>query len=273
LTHDHHIEDENLSLYAVRALSQNENGEVQHHLDSCVDCRGRLAEIIGGLSVAALTAPQEPRVYDARERIINKIKAEEETSSSFDNDIKIPETPTAEPVPAPAPSRSRFSGFAWIAAAIAIAAALSIGIKEHALQQQLAAQREQILQLSKHATRSQLAMDLLNSHSAERLNLTEARNVGHTIAHVIYDKDRAALIFIASNLAQIPANKSYQLWLIPESGMAPISLEVFRPDADGGANVVLPSLSTGIEAKTFDVSVEEAQGSSSPTMPFVLSSW
>jgi Anti-sigma-K factor rskA, C-terminal len=270
LTYGNHIEDENLSLYAVRALGQTENGDVQLHLDTCVTCRGRLAEIIGGLSVAALTAPQEPRVYDAHERIISRIKAEEDVVLPVDSESIT--TPDAR-ASALSSSRNLFSGFAWVAAAIAIAAALSIGSKEHALQQQLAAQREQIVQLTKQSVHAQQVLDLLNSHSAQRLLLTEARNVERATAHVIYDKDRAALIFIANKLSPVPADKAYELWLVPAGDMPPISLQVFRPDTDGSANVVLPTLPIGINAKTFNVTVEEAQGSTSPTVPFVLSSW
>lgn len=270
MNYDNHIEDENLSLYAVRALGQTENGDVQLHLDTCVACRGRLAEIIGGLSVAALTAPQEPRVYDAHERIISRIKAEEDVVPPVESESI--STPDARATVLSS-SRNLFSGFAWVAAAIAIASALSIRAKEHVLQQQLEAQREQIVQLTKQSVYAQQILDLLNSGSAQRLLLTEARNVERATAHVIYDKDRAALIFIANKLSPVPADKAYELWLVPVSDRPPISLEVFRPNASGSANVVLPTLPMGIDAKAFHVTVEEAQGSASPTLPFVLSSW
>ncbi len=90
-------------------------------------------------------------------------------------------------------------------------------------------------------------------------------------AHVIYAKDKGALIFVASDLRPVKANKTYELWLIPSNGQAPIPAGLFRPDVNGSASVVLPSLPAGIEAKAFGVTVEDAQGATTPTLPIVMS--
>jgi anti-sigma-K factor RskA len=268
LIYGNHIAEENLSLYAVRALGPNENADVQRHLDTCAKCRSRLAEVISGLSIAALTAPQEHLLSDARERILDRIKAEDAAAPAMD--IRLVKAREPQPA-APAPSNSRPSRLAWIVAGIAIILAAYFGTRERSLQQQIEGQRYQIVQLSRQSLRAEQVVDLLRSRSAQRLALMAAKTPAEPTAQVIYDKSRAALIFIASNLRPVPADKTYQLWLVPASGIAPISSGLFRPDTNGSASIVLPPLSEGIEAKTFDVTIEEAQGALSPTMPAVLS--
>jgi anti-sigma-K factor RskA len=85
----------------------------------------------------------------------------------------------------------------------------------------------------------------------------------------IYVRDKARLIFVASNMPALPPQKAYELWLIPVQG-APIPAGVFKPDARGSAIVIHPPLPAGVEAKAFAITVEPEAGSSSPTMPIVM---
>jgi len=84
----------------------------------------------------------------------------------------------------------------------------------------------------------------------------------------MYSRERG-LIFIASNLKPVPAQKAYELWLIPMHG-EPIPAGVFKPDARGSATVINPPLPAGVEAKAFAITVESEQGSSKPTPPIVM---
>ncbi|HEX6771625.1 MAG TPA: anti-sigma factor, partial [Acidobacteriaceae bacterium] len=65
--------------------------------------------------------------------------------------------------------------------------------------------------------------------------------------------------------------KTYELWVIPASGAAPLPAGTFTPNAQGYASVVLPKLSSGVPAKSFGITIENAGGSATPTMPFILS--
>ncbi|MGC1297668.1 MAG: anti-sigma factor, partial [Alloacidobacterium sp.] len=139
------------------------------------------------------------------------------------------------------------------------------------LRQQLESQRYQVLQLSNQVSRSQQILDVLTSRTAKRVTLLEVKAAVQPTAHVIYEKDKGALIFVASHLHPVQANKTYELWLIPANGQAPIPAGLFRPDVNGSASVVLPPLPTGVDAKAFGVTIEEAQGAATPTMPIVMS--
>jgi anti-sigma-K factor RskA len=85
----------------------------------------------------------------------------------------------------------------------------------------------------------------------------------------IYVRDRSSLIFLARNFRGLPAQKVYELWLIPING-APIPDGIFKPDAHGSATVINPPLPTGVEAKAFAITVEPESGSSVPTMPILM---
>jgi hypothetical protein len=89
------------------------------------------------------------------------------------------------------------------------------------------------------------------------------------VGKAIYSRQRNGLIFVASNLGPLPAQKAYELWLIPTQG-APIPAGVFKPDAHGGAVVINPPLPAGVEAKAFAITIEPEQGSTTPTMPIIM---
>jgi anti-sigma-K factor RskA len=259
LIHGDHISEEDLALYAMRSLTFEETGTAQRHLDTCGECRRKLADILGELSLVSLTVPQEPVPADARERFMKRLQTEAK-----------PVEPTRKNVE-PARASNWFGSLGWIAAAAALLFAAYMGNNAHNLHQQLDAQRYQNVQITNQLSRTQQIVDLLNSKTARRVRLTEVKTAAQPSAHVIYAKDKGALIFVASDLRPVKANKTYELWLIPANGQAPIPAGLFRPDVNGSASIVLPSLPQGIEAKAFGVTVEDAQGATTPTLPIVMS--
>jgi Anti-sigma-K factor rskA, C-terminal len=163
-----------------------------------------------------------------------------------------------------------FGWLGWIMAAVAIAIAVFLGYRDHRLKRQLYTDSAQMTLLSAQAARAQVLMDALTSPQAKEVTLTETRRPAQPVGHASYLKKSGALIFIASNLHRVPKNKTYELWLIPANGKAPIPAGLFRPDATGAASVVLPTLPTGVEAKAFGVTIEPAEGSVTPTLPIVM---
>jgi anti-sigma-K factor RskA len=68
----------------------------------------------------------------------------------------------------------------------------------------------------------------------------------------------------------VPPGKTYELWVIPADGSAPIPAGLFRPDSAGDGSVVLPPIPQGVSAKAFGVTLEDAAGSKTPTAPILL---
>ena len=143
-----------------------------------------------------------------------------------------------------------------------LASAIKMVVQVARLQDESAHQQAQL-------ERAREVVSTLTSTDALRITLVVAQAPPQPQGKAIYVRDRSSLIFLASNMPVLPPQKAYELWLIPTNG-APIPAGLFKPDARGSATVVEPPLPAGVEAKTFAITVEPEQGSSSPTMPIVM---
>jgi anti-sigma-K factor RskA len=126
------------------------------------------------------------------------------------------------------------------------------------------------MQASSASARARQVLDVLSSPEAQRATLVAAHTTPVPTGHAVYLPNRGALVFTASNLAPLPANKTYELWVIPANGTAPVAAGTFQPDARGMASVLLPSLPRGIQAKAFGVTMENSGGATTPTLPILL---
>ena len=258
-----HIPQEDLALYAMQALTPEEQHAAQAHLDVCAYCRAALLEAMTDVAAVGMSAEQQALPDGARQRLM----------------ARIANTPQAT-APAPGPvavgpvREERKAGglgwLGWVAALAMLAVAAYLGYGKHQLQQQLSEDRGQIALLTASANRAEELTEALTSPAAKQVTLTETKRPAQPVGHATYLPARGALIFVASNLRPVPENKTYELWLIPANGKAPMPAGLFRPDASGSASVVLPTLPQGIEAKAFGVTIEDAQGSATPTLPIVM---
>jgi Anti-sigma-K factor rskA len=80
-------------------------------------------------------------------------------------------------------------------------------------------------------------------------------------AHVLYNA-RLGTVVYSGQIAPPPADKSYQLWLIPAAG-APVSAGLVAANQPNG--VIVVHLQPGLAAKAFAVTVEPRAGSPQPT--------
>jgi anti-sigma-K factor RskA len=95
----------------------------------------------------------------------------------------------------------------------------------------------------------------------KKVELVAAGSKTRPHGKAIYERRHRNPIFFASNLAPLPPEKIYELWLFPANGGAPIAAGLFKPDARGSATVVNPPLPEGVEAKNFAVTLEPESGS------------
>ena len=275
MSNGQHIEQEDLALYSMQALTPAESAEVKAHLDTCATCRSVLADMRADVSLIAMTVPQEELPEGARQRFAATMAKTPQLAGTASK-----AAPKAVPVAGRPPIRhkhkhsSALGWFEWAITAAALLVACYLGYHDFELQRELDTNREEIAQLSVQAARAQdlqRLMDALSSPQARQVTLTETRGTPQPVGHATYLPKSGALIFVASNLRPVPQSKTYELWLIPVGGKAPIPAGLFRPDAKGSAAVVLPPLPEGVDAKAFGVTVEAAQGASTPTLPIVMS--
>jgi anti-sigma-K factor RskA len=276
----HHISEDDLLLYSLQSLSAGQTAAAELHLETCPECRRQLAEMTGDLALLSLSVPQQAVPAGSRERFLRRVALETQSVAASHSSAAAtppaPIPPLEEPRPVRViqevkPRRNWFPVLVpWAAAFALLVITGYLGNRSEKLNDRLDADKGQIAELSAKADRAQQVLDALTSPAAKSVTLTEGKQAPPPTGHTSYLAARGALVFVGSNLKPLPANKTYELWIIPADGKAPLPAGLFRPDEKGSASVVLPDLPTGIPAKAFGVTIEDAEGSATPTAPIVL---
>jgi hypothetical protein len=262
-----HIPEEDLALYALQALTPEEMRVCRTHLDECSRCRQDLASVLGDVALIGMAAEPQPLPAGARDRFLNRIAAEPRPESGPVRSISNPPAPVVI-------QKTRLGAFGWlgwIAAAACLTVAILFGSANSRMGRELRQLEYQNAGYIAGLQHAQEIMDVLTAKHAVQVTLTEAKQPPRPVGHTTYMPEKGALIFVASNLHPLPENKTYELWLIPADGKAPLPAGLFRPDATGTASVVMPPLPKGVAAKAFGVTIEDLQGSETPTLPIVMS--
>lgn len=256
-----HIPREDLALYAMQALDERECARIAMHLGQCAECRADLAAAQGELALLAMSAEEQPLPAGAKQRFMERIAADAKAEAM-------------RPAPVrqmPAKRRSGLSIWVpWVAVAALLALAIAMDMRIRDLNGLIAQQENATRAQAEANARAQQVLDLLTAPNAQHVVLTAAKATPVPSARAVYLASRGELILQASNLASVPENKIYELWIIPANGSAPVPAGLFRPDASGSASLVLPQLPSGVQAKAFGITVEKATGSDTPTLPIVL---
>lgn len=265
MTEQMHIPREELALYAMQALDQQECVRIDAHLAQCAACRAELAEAQGELALLAMSVEAQPLPAGAKQRFMDRVAAAAETE-------KPSSARTGAVVEMPRPRRSAWAVWIpWAAVAALLVVAFALNARVHDLDRQVAQQENAARAQAEASAQAQRVLDLLNARNAQHVVLTAANVHPVPSARAVYLASQGSLVLEASNLAPVPQDKTYELWIIPTNGKAPVPAGLFRPDAAGSASLVLPKLPKGVEAKAFGVTVEKASGSDTPTLPIVLS--
>jgi anti-sigma-K factor RskA len=272
------IPNEDLALYAMQALPADEMAVIAAALRDNPQAQQELARLHGDLALLALSADQQPAPAGSFDRLKARMREGGQTiAKDFATSAAAPSpmemTATAEaPQATPLRSRSKWATFTpWaIAACLAIACSI-LGYRVASLNDALDGAVHQVAGLSTKASHAQQVLEVLNAPDAQRVTLSATKTPPTPTAHAVYLADRGALVMEASNLKPVPTGKTYELWMIPASGAAPVPAGTFTPNSEGYASVVLPKLPAGVPAKAFGITIENAGGSNTPTAPILLS--
>jgi anti-sigma-K factor RskA len=242
---------DDLALLALGTLQGDERIALEKHLEECSSCRRELERLRGDMALLALSASGPAPPQRSRERLLKAIAKE----------------PREQKIAA---RRSSWTFLPWLAtAALLLLLAGFFWQQSDRLAQQVARLQDESAQQQAQLERAREVVSTLTSTDALRVTLVAAQSPPQPQGKAIYVRDRSSLIFLASNMPALPPQKAYELWLIPMNG-APIPAGMFKPDGRGSATVVEPPLPARVEAKTFAITVEPEQGSSTPTMPIVM---
>ncbi|MFY9660237.1 MAG: anti-sigma factor [Terriglobales bacterium] len=239
---------EDLALYALGSLEGDERQALETHLDGCAACRRELELLRGDVSLLALTAAGPKPPVRARQRLMSAIAAE-------------PRLPVVVATPPDRSQRSWWPTLAWVAVAALVLACIGLLRQNSALQQNLASLQARFSEQGSKLDQANDVVATLLDPEATKIELVAAGSKPQPRGKAIYQRRNRNLIFIASNLPPLPAEKIYELWLFPANGGAPIAAGLFKPDQRGSATLVNPPLPEGVTAKNFVVTLEPESGS------------
>jgi anti-sigma-K factor RskA len=238
---------DDLSLYALGALEGEPRLALEKHLEECLDCRRELELLRGDAALLAfsVSGPQPPA--RSRDRLTAAIAKEPRQAGKR------------------SPRRSVWwNAFEWAAAAAAVIIVVLLVRQNTDMQRQVAGLAANASNQQAQLMQAKELLTSLTSPDALHFTLVAGKTPPQPQGKAIYVRGTGTLVFLANNMPKLPAQKIYELWLIPASG-APIPAGIFRPDAHGTATVVRPPLPPGVEAKTFAITVEPESGSAAPT--------
>ncbi len=249
--HEQYAED--LALYALEALTGEARARVEEHLATCATCRLEVEQLRGDAALLALSAAGPRAPQRARQRLLEAVARE----------------PRATRVVESAGRRSRWGVLGWAAAAAVLVMAAALWKENAALKATLASAGSQMAESRREMEELRKIAAPILEPDAQRVTLVAVKAPAQPQGKAFYLRKRNSLVFLANNMPALPAQKAYELWLIPTSGN-PIPAGVFKPDAHGSATVVNPPLPAGVEAKAFAITVENEAGAATPTMPIVM---
>ena len=254
MTIEHPYREVDFDLYALGVLEGDELRGIESHMTSCKACAQKVAEARGRIAMLAFSAETREPSLEVRQRLMAKVRAEVKPAGS------------KSVVPRAELSRSSFWNFAWGTLALALAIfALYLWNANKSLQDELVRQEAAAKAQLALTERARSIAALLSSPQTVTINLAPKTPIATQPGRVLYNSQQGALIY-AGTLPQLAAGKSYELWIIPQTGN-PIPAGVFSAEPNGDATVVLPKIPADIFAKAFAVTVEPAGGTAAPTGP------
>lgn len=248
---DHQQATEDLVLYALRELPSEQASEMQRHLEDCPECRRELEAINSDMALLALSTVASAAPQRARQRLLNAVKAEPRRARTF-----VMRRPWWTFVPS-------------FAAVLLAAFGLMLWRENVSLRHRLEAAQQKSDDIEGALQRSKLVLDALTSSQSSHFALVATKSQPVPEGRASYMQKTGTLVFTAQHLQPLPPEKTYQMWLIPANGSAPMPCGTFKPDNSGTATLVMSNMEN-VTPKMFAVTIEAEGGSETPTMPIVM---
>jgi anti-sigma-K factor RskA len=288
-----HIAETDLTLYAMGALLLAEATPIEEHLAVCARCREELRQNTLALAAYAQSAPPAEPPAGSKTRFMARLaetpqvaevrapQAQAQTQAQSQAQIRTtPAAPAATSAPVTVPDSNRASfwqkifGGGWsplLAGAFALLL-IAVGADDLRNRAELGPLRIEAQHGAMDSAQLNQLMELLTSPQAKRVAL----HPGPVAApppegRVVYTERTGKLLLTASNLHPLPDGKTYELWILQPGGKAPLPAGTFAPDSKGNAEMILADEPAGLAVAGFGVTIENAGGSKTPTLPIVLS--
>jgi Anti-sigma-K factor rskA/Putative zinc-finger len=266
LSNGEHIRLEDLELFALSALPENEADALRAHLSTCAECSVRLAEARGHASLLAFAVPQERPAGTIKAELMARVRAnlQAEEMNAWPSRVR-----TEEHKPAKGPASGWLT---WVLASAAVLLALvsfALSWQNRNMAARLQQQRNVAESSIRQREQIEKLVGVLASPDTMTVKLAGIGEMPNATGMVKFNSKAGLVLYQASNLPDLPAGKSYQMWLVPTNG-APISAGLLGQGGQAFGNLWMAAVPANVEAKAFAVTVEPAGGTDQPTGPKVL---
>jgi anti-sigma-K factor RskA len=225
---------ESYELYALGVLDGEEKSEMDAHLGrGCAECRKNLNEALAMNAVVLSLAPEAAPPARLKRRILAGVGIE----------------------------RTQWGWAALLAAACMMVIAVWLSVLERGRAGELADARQMILQISGERDRMQQALSFLNQPETQQVGFGKGQAApprGN-----VFVNPRSGVLLIASNLPDLTAGRTYEMWVIPKGG-APRPAGLFQ-SVSGTALHILAGPVDVASLGAVAVTVEPQSGSPAPT--------
>jgi anti-sigma-K factor RskA len=242
---------QNLALYAVGALISEEARDLELHLVDCASCR----EELEGLRAAA------SQIVLAIEPVVPPAQLRQQLMTQLEN---------RAPTPIAIRRRNVRVWVPAIAAALLVFVAARLWMQNRDLLSQNGRLSLELTENERNLERANNLIRGFTASDAQRVTLAASGAKAQPGAKAVYSPSQSSLLLLADHLEILPPNKVYELWLLPANGSNPVPAGTFRPDQQGKGALIRSQFGSGVTAKGFAITVENAPGSATPTMPIIL---
>lgn len=264
MTNGAHIRDEELQLLAIGAMPESEAAALLAHASGCGECTRRLAEERGLAAMLAFAAPRETPPEAVKTALMARIRTEKEAEAAAN---RAPRTPAA----AQSEGRPRGGWWQWLLVPVTAGLIVATGLlwrEDQQLSERLDESNHRIASMQVEQQKAAALIDTLSAPETVSVKLAGTPETEKALAVVRYNPRRGVVLYTAE-LPPLPADKTYQMWLVPSNG-APISAGVFTPQAEEGRHLWQAEVPKDVAVKAFAVTIEPAGGVAQPTGPKVL---
>lgn len=276
MTNSEHIREEDLPLLAVGAVPEPECAAARAHAAECADCGAKLAEALGRAALLAMAVPQERPAATIKAELFARIR-------SARKEEELHRWPAKLAIAAEETERGRKEGrptsvirnvrgwWPWVfapVAALLLVAAVVEWRENRRLTAELESTNHQLVEMVNERMRAEMLLDVLSAPDTVSVKMAGAPRPEKATGIVRYNPRKGVVLYSAV-LPALPADKIYQMWLVPMAG-DPISAGVFAPGAQGTRQMWTAEVPLNTPMKTFAVTVEPKGGVPRATGPVVM---
>ncbi|HKF53521.1 MAG TPA: anti-sigma factor, partial [Candidatus Acidoferrales bacterium] len=258
----HPIREEDLELLALGVIDGEECRDLRAHIASCAECAGNFAAAQGRVALFAFAAPPQNPSSGARERLLEKIRAEEAPAT---------ESRSGKFASSAGHPAIRWWNSFWIpATAILAVATILLWVNDRRMDDQLQKMRETEQMFEQEMHRQRELVSFFSAGDTKAVSLSPKAKSSSDWARLSYNA-RMGMVCYTGDLPAPPPDKEYQMWIVPMVG-SPISAGAFMPAAFNKGHMCMAKMPQGITCKDFGVTIEPMGGMPYPTGRVVLAS-